>query len=106
MYVAGFITHILVHVATTMPLSPDADAVLPTVCSVRVYTKYCKYIYVRARMDENGMKLWINRIWLVQEESLSRLYDMFKAHLMESIKTALSKLNTDVVIIPGGLTVS
>ncbi len=60
-------------------------------------------------MDENGMKLWISQIWHNRLGGLLKkkaclVYDMFKAHLMESIKTALSKLNTDVAIIPGGLT--
>ena len=31
------------------------------------------------------------------------VYDMFKTHLMESIKKKLQDHNTDVAIIPGGL---
>ena len=32
------------------------------------------------------------------------VYDMFKAHLVESVKNRLNNINTDVAVVPGGLT--
>ena len=61
-------------------------------------------------MDEGGMmKLWIDKIWhhrpggLLMKDSCL-VYDMFKTHMLESIKRKLKNVNTDVAIIPGGLT--
>ena len=67
------------------------------------------HVHEKGWMDENGMMLWISRIWHncpggLFKKKACLVYDMFKAHLMDSIKTALSKLNTDIAIIPGGLT--
>ena len=59
-------------------------------------------------MDENGMQLWI-KVWKCRPGGLIRkkaclVYDMFKAHLVETVKKELEDINTDVAIIPGGLT--
>ena len=56
--------------------------------------------------DQEGMLLWV---WECRPGQLLRkkaclVYDMFKAHLMDSIKKTLSEGNTDTAIIPGGLT--
>ena len=67
------------------------------------------HVHEKGWMDENGMKLWIDKIWQNRPGGLLKkksclVYDMFKTHLMQSIKKKLSHLNTDVAIIPGGLT--
>ena len=59
-------------------------------------------------IDEKGMKLWIEKILERRPGGLIKkkaclVYDMFKSHLMESIRRKL-KLNTDVALIPAGLT--
>ena len=67
------------------------------------------HVHEKGWMDENGMKLWIDKIWQNRPGGLLKkkaclVYDMFKTHLMQSVKKKLSQLNTDVAIIPGGLT--
>nr|KAF6343017.1 hypothetical protein mPipKuh1_010743 [Pipistrellus kuhlii] len=60
-------------------------------------------------MDEEGVKLWLDNVWsrrpggLRQERSLL-VWDMFRAHLTTSTKIRLARINTDVAVIPEGLT--
>lgn len=67
------------------------------------------HVHEKGWMDENGMKIWIDKVWkcrpggLLKPKSLL-CYDMFKAHLVDSIKKRLEDHNTDVAIIPAGLT--
>ena len=67
------------------------------------------HVHEKGWMDEQGMLLWIEKVWECRPGHLLRkkaclVYDMFKSHLMESVKNKLRKGNTDVAIIPGGLT--
>ena len=67
------------------------------------------HVHEKGWMDEAGMKLWIEKVWRCREGGLMKkksllVYDMFKTYLMESIKKTLRDHNTDVAIIPGGLT--
>ena len=60
-------------------------------------------------MYENGMKLWIQKVWETRPGGLLKknaclVYDCLKYHLMESIKKKLKDRNTDVALIPTGLT--
>jgi len=59
-------------------------------------------------MDADGMKLWIQKVWSSRPGSLLRrsllVWDAFRAHLAEPVKRALRQTNTDVAVIPGGLT--
>ena len=68
-------------------------------------------VHVREKgwMDQVGMKLWNEKVWRRHEGGLLKkksilVYDMFKTHLMDSIFFKLRDHNTDVAIIPGGLT--
>ena len=60
-------------------------------------------------MDEAACKLWVNSIWqhrprgLVREKSLL-VWDKFSAHLTHGVSDAVKATNTDVTVIPGGLT--
>ena len=60
-------------------------------------------------MDADGMKLWIQKVWssrpggLLRKKSLL-VWDAFRAHLADPVKRALRQTNTDIVVIPGGLT--
>ena len=60
-------------------------------------------------MDEAACKLWVNSIWqhrprgLVREKSLL-VWDKFSAHLTQDVSDAVKATNTDVAVIPGGLT--
>ena len=67
------------------------------------------HVHEKGWMDEEGMLLWIRKVWECRPGYLLRkkaclVYDMFKTHLMDSIKKKLSEGNTDTAIIPGGLT--
>ena len=60
-------------------------------------------------MDEEGMKMWIRRVWcsrpggLLKKQSLLTL-DSFSAHLVSAVHCRLQKEHTDTCVIPGGLT--
>ena len=60
-------------------------------------------------MDEAGLKVWIQKVWSARPGGLLRkrsllIWDSFRAHLVDSVKEALRKTNTDIAVIPGGLT--
>lgn len=67
------------------------------------------HVHEKGWMDEEGMLLWTRKVWECRPGYLLRkkaclVFDMFKSHLMDSIKKKLSQGNTDVAVIPGGLT--
>lgn len=59
-------------------------------------------------MDADGVKVWIQRVWSSQPGGFLRrsllVWDAFRAYLAEPVKQALRQTNTDVAVIPGGLT--
>ena len=67
------------------------------------------HFHEKGWMDENGVKLWIENIWnrrpggLRKERSLLVWY-MFRSHITDNSKTRLARNNTDIAVIPGGLT--
>lgn len=67
------------------------------------------HVHEKGWMDENGVKLWIKNVWqkrpgaLKNPESLL-VWDMFRSHLMDNPKKLLRECNTDMAVIPGGLT--
>ena len=60
-------------------------------------------------MDEAGLKIWIEKVWksrpggLLRKKSLL-IWDSFRAHLVDSVKRVVKETNTDIAVIPGGLT--
>lgn len=60
-------------------------------------------------MDTERMKTWIEKVWRSRRGGLGRrrsllVCDMFEAHVTESVKTALTRENTNLAVIPSGLT--
>ena len=60
-------------------------------------------------MDENIMKIWIEKIWRSRIGGLGRrrsllVLDSFQAHKTEQVEGSFKSENTDFVVIPGGLT--
>ena len=60
-------------------------------------------------MDESLMKEWIKQVWLRRVGGLRKtralmVWDSFSAHLTDDIKEAMRRENTDLAVIPGGLT--
>ena len=60
-------------------------------------------------MDEEGLKIWVQKVWKARPGGLLRkksllIWDSFRAHLVDSVKRAVKETNTDIAVIPGGLT--
>ena len=60
-------------------------------------------------MDADQMKIWIEKVWRLRLGGLGRrrgllVYDVFEAHVTESMKAAIARENTNLAVIPGGLT--
>ena len=60
-------------------------------------------------MDADQMKIWIEKVWRSRLGGLGRrrsllVYDVFEAHVTESVKAAIAKENTNLAVVPGGLT--
>ena len=60
-------------------------------------------------MDSEQMKVWIEKAWRRQLAGLGRrksllVYDAFEAHVTDTVKAAFKRENTDLAVIPGGLT--
>jgi len=50
-------------------------------------------------MDEDGLKLWIPKVWGTRPGALLRkrsllIWDSFRVHLVESVEKALREINT------------
>ena len=57
-------------------------------------------------MNSDQMNVWIEKAWrsrLGRRRSLL-VYDAFEAHVKDPVKAALKRENTDLAVIPGGLT--
>uniref|UniRef100_H3A0T2 HTH CENPB-type domain-containing protein n=1 Tax=Latimeria chalumnae TaxID=7897 RepID=H3A0T2_LATCH len=67
------------------------------------------HVHEKGWMDEDGVKLWIDNVWntrpggLRKERSLL-VWDMFRSHVTDDIKKRLRRNNTEIAVIPGGLT--
>ena len=60
-------------------------------------------------MDSEQMKVWIEKAWRRRLGGLGRrksllVYDAFEAHVTDTVKAAFKRENTDLAVIPGGLT--
>jgi hypothetical protein len=60
-------------------------------------------------MDENGIKLWLHKIWSKRTGSLLKkpallVCDRFRSHVTEVTKSTVTELNTLLAVISGGST--
>jgi len=60
-------------------------------------------------MDSDQMKIWIEKVWRARIGGLGRrrsllVFDAFEAHVTNSVKSSFKHENTDLAVIPGGLT--
>ena len=60
-------------------------------------------------MDSEQMKVWIEKVWRARIGGLGRrksllVYDSFEAHVTDTVKTSFKRENTELAVIPGGLT--
>ena len=67
------------------------------------------FILVDGWMDEDGMKLWIGKVWCARPGGLMKrksllVFDSFRVHLVPGVEGKLREENTDICVIPGGLT--
>lgn len=67
------------------------------------------HVHPQGWMDEGGCRKWIKEVWnlrpggLRKEKSLL-VWDQFRAHLVKNVVDNLRSQNTDIAVIPGGLT--
>jgi hypothetical protein len=67
------------------------------------------HVQEKGWIDENGMKLWLEEVWVMRSGGLQRkpallLCDQFKSHVTEATKRRVKDLNMPLAVIPGGLT--
>ena len=60
-------------------------------------------------MDSEQMKVWIEKAWHLQLSGLGRkksllVFDSFEAQVTDPVKVLFKRENTDLPVIPGGLT--
>jgi transposase len=59
-------------------------------------------------MNESEMKYWIENVWVKRARLSSPksllVLDSFSAHIVDSVKRRFIEKNTDIAVIPGGLT--
>ena len=60
-------------------------------------------------MDSEQMKVWIEKVWRAWIGGLGRrksllVYDSFEAHVTDTVKASFKCENTELAVIPGGLT--
>jgi hypothetical protein len=71
--------------------------------------RYFIYIHAKGWMDENGMKLWLEKLWskrpagILKKLALS-VCDQLRSHITEATKRVGKELNTKLDMIPEGLT--
>ena len=75
--------------------------------------KWPKGVVVHAHpngwMDEQGCEIWLEKVWRlrpggVRNKKSLLVWDQFSAHLTPKVTSKVHSLNTDVAVIPGGLT--
>ena len=67
------------------------------------------HVHPKGWMDEAGMKIWVEKIWRGRPGGLARtrsllVFDSFSGHLTDDVKRCVKDENTDLAVIPGGLT--
>ena len=89
----------------------DGTKLKPMVIFKKVANKHGVVIAAqeKGRMDTERMKHWIEKVWCSRRGDLEKrksllVCDAFEAHVTESVKTAFARENTDLGVIPGGLT--
>ena len=60
-------------------------------------------------MDSEQMKVWIEKAWRLRLGGLGRrrslhVFDSFEAHVTDTVKALFKRENTELAVIPGGLT--
>ena len=60
-------------------------------------------------MNESEMLYWIENVWVKRASSLNNpqsllVLDSFSAHIVDSVKRRFGEKNTNIAVIPGGLT--
>ena len=67
------------------------------------------HVHPKGWMDEDGMKVWIEKVWRARPGGLMKTRTLlvlgsFSGHLTDVVKRSLKEENTDMAVIPGGLT--
>ncbi|XP_073537612.1 uncharacterized protein, partial [Phyllobates terribilis] len=67
------------------------------------------HVHERGWMDEDGMKVWIEKVWSKRPGGLRKrtallVLDQYRAHTSESTKKRFKDVKTDLAVIPGDVT--
>ena len=67
------------------------------------------HVHPKGWMDEEGMKVRNDKVWRTRPGGLSKtrsllVFDSFSGHLTDGVKRWINAENTDLCVIPGGLT--
>ena len=104
------------HVTVVLACAADGSKLKPVVIFNRKTLPKLKNthgVVVSAQhkgwMDTERMKLWIEKVWRARRGGLGRqrsllALDVFEVHMTDDVKGALKRENTDMAVIPGGLT--
>lgn len=102
-------TAVLAYLADRRKLKPMVIFKRKTIPKENFPPGVLNHCHLKRWMDEAGMKLWIEKVWRSQpggpliKKSLL-VWDLFRAHLVDPVKWAVRQTNTDITVIPGGLT--
>ena len=110
--------HERTHFTTVLCCMADGTKLPPMVIFMRKTIPKEKFppgviihVHPKGWMDENGMLLWLQKIWarrpngILQNKRSLIVWDMFRAHLVDRVKQCVTRgHNTDLAVIPGGLT--
>ena len=104
------------HFTVVLPCLADGTKLKPMVIFKRKTIPKEKFpagvvvhCHPKGWMDEEGLKIWVQKVWKAQPGGLLRkksllIWYLFRAHLVDSVKRAVKETNTDIAVIPGGLT--
>ncbi|CAL4062438.1 unnamed protein product, partial [Meganyctiphanes norvegica] len=108
--------HEKTHYTVVLTCCADGTKLLPMVIFKRktmpkevIPNGVVVHVQEKGWMDENGIKLWIDKVWSRRPGGLLRkpallVWDQFRAHKTETVKNNLKRIKTDLAVIPGGLT--
>ena len=101
-------TIVLAQMADGTKLKPMVIFKRKTMPKETIPTGILVHVHPKGWMDEDGMCLWIRRVWNTRPRAAFKdrsllVLDRFAAHLTPSVKDRFRDENTDLGIIPGGL---
>ena len=108
--------HVKQHFTVVLACCADGNKLKPlvifkrkTLPKVKFQSGVFVHVHPKGWMDEQGTRLWIDNVYtqrqggVLPKKSLL-VWDMFQAHLVDPVKSALKSECADIAVIPRGLT--